>query len=89
MSRIFDAIRRAEQQRQDALAEPVRTDPAWDERRFRVVGVTSNKGGVGKTTLATNLAIYARALHEAMPVLALAFWAATVWAGDVFLGWTA
>ena len=25
----------------------------------------------------------------AMPVLALAFWAATVWAGDVFLGWTA
>jgi len=71
MSRIFDAIRRAEQQRQDALAEPVRTEPAWDERRFRVVGVTSNKGGVGKTTLATNLAIYARALHEAMPVLAL------------------
>ena len=71
MSRIFDAIRRAEQQRQDALAEAVRAEPVWDERRFRVVGVTSNKGGVGKTTLATNLAIYARALHEAMPVLAL------------------
>lgn len=25
----------------------------------------------------------------AMPVLALAFWVATVWAGDVLLGWTA
>jgi cellulose biosynthesis protein BcsQ len=33
-----------------------------------VVSVVSNKGGVGKTTVATNLAIYLRALHEDLPV---------------------
>jgi cellulose biosynthesis protein BcsQ len=35
----------------------------------RVLTVSSNKGGVGKTTLATNLAIYLRALHEELPIL--------------------
>jgi cellulose biosynthesis protein BcsQ len=34
----------------------------------KVVAVVSNKGGVGKTTVATNLAIYLRALHEDLPV---------------------
>jgi cellulose biosynthesis protein BcsQ len=34
-----------------------------------VVAVSSNKGGVGKTTLAANLAVYARALREELPVL--------------------
>lgn len=36
---------------------------------FRVISVASNKGGVGKTTLATNLAVYLRALREELPVL--------------------
>ena len=36
--------------------------------RGKVVSVVSNKGGVGKTTVATNLAIYLRALHEDLPV---------------------
>jgi len=38
------------------------------EPAARVVAVVSNKGGVGKTTVATNLAIYLRALHEELPV---------------------
>jgi cellulose biosynthesis protein BcsQ len=36
--------------------------------RAKVASVVSNKGGVGKTTVATNLAIYLRALHEELPV---------------------
>ncbi len=33
--------------------------------------MASNKGGVGKTTVATNLAVYLRALHESLPILIL------------------
>jgi len=39
--------------------------------RAKVLSVVSNKGGVGKTTVATNLAIYLRALHEDLPVALL------------------
>jgi cellulose biosynthesis protein BcsQ len=38
-------------------------------RPFRVVSLASNKGGVGKTTVAVNLAVLLRALHPELPVL--------------------
>jgi cellulose biosynthesis protein BcsQ len=34
-----------------------------------VLAVVSNKGGVGKTTVATNLAVYLRAMREDLPIL--------------------
>jgi len=50
--------------------DPVRNTQESDEPRgYRVLTVTSNKGGVGKTTVATNLAIYFRALREDLPIL--------------------
>jgi cellulose biosynthesis protein BcsQ len=38
---------------------------------LQVVSVVSNKGGVGKTTIATNLAVYIRALREKLPILVI------------------
>ena len=50
-----------------------RSDWNSEQRPFQVVAVVSNKGGVGKTTVAANLAVYIRALREDLPVLILGF----------------
>ena len=58
------------------MAENPHLDPRGagsGQRRFRVLTISSNKGGVGKTTLACNLAVYLRALREDLPVLLMTF----------------
>jgi cellulose biosynthesis protein BcsQ len=62
----MDALARAERARSEAVAGGARAG-----RPFQVLTVTSNKGGVGKTTLAHNLAVYLRALDEELPILVI------------------
>ena len=85
MSVIYDTFRKIEREKvgleQAALsrvrvnagddARSVLTNRVRKQRSFKVLTVTSNKGGVGKTTISTNLAVYFRALREDLPILIL------------------
>jgi cellulose biosynthesis protein BcsQ len=42
-------------------------------RDYQVMTIANNKGGVGKSTLAVNLAVYIRALREDLPILLISF----------------
>jgi cellulose biosynthesis protein BcsQ len=66
LSRFLDQVR-------DARVRFARSRDDWDreERPFRVLTVANNKGGIGKTTIAANLAVYLRALREDLPILIL------------------
>ena len=83
MSAIYDALRKVEQERiehdphrlMQSLAPMPREARAIRRARARqrsprkVLTLCSNKGGVGKTTISANLAVYFRALREDLPIL--------------------
>ncbi len=75
MSRFLDLAHRAKslRRRQPGDRREVLTTRRSGPRPFRVLTVANNKGGVGKTTLAMNLAVYLRALREELPILVLNF----------------
>jgi cellulose biosynthesis protein BcsQ len=76
LSRFFDAVMRAEQVRLGpgiVAPEPQRGGFAARRtaRAFQVIAVANTKGGVGTTTVATNLAVQLRAARPDLEVLVL------------------
>ena len=65
MSRFFNRIQDASRDR------PRLEDSRSPDRPFRVLTLANNKGGIGKTTLAANLAVHIRALREDLPILVI------------------